>query len=150
MTQSDIETRIEKLCIKKGLKMPEPRRVIARVLSEATDHPDVESLHLRVRESDPSISIATVYRTMRLFEDTNIVTKRDFGDGRARYEGVENEEDHHEHLINVRTGEIIEFYDEELELLKIKVARDLGFKLVDHHLELFGIPLPETGNDGDK
>ena len=121
--------------------MTEPRKVIAKVLSDSKDHPDVESLHNRVRILDPTISIATVYRTMKLFEDTNIVTKRDFGDGRARYEEIQGDEDHHHHLIDVRTGKVIEFYNEELERLKVKIANDLGYELVDHHLELFGSPI---------
>ena len=132
------ESRVAKLCVDKGLKMTEPRKVIAKVLSESKDNPDVESLQSRVRSLDPTISIATVYRTMKLFEDTNIVTKRDFGDGRARYEEIQGDEDHHHHLIDVRTGKVIEFYNEELERLKVKIANDLGYELVDHHLELFG------------
>ena len=135
------DSRIAKMCVEKGLKMTEPRKVIARVLSDATDHPDVEALHRRVRDLDPSIFIATVYRTMKLFEDTNIVSKRDFGDGRARYEEIQGDEDHHHHLIDVRTGEVIEFYNEELENLKVKIANELGYELVDHHLELFGSPI---------
>jgi Fur family ferric uptake transcriptional regulator len=141
MPDGGMESRVAKLCIEKGLKMTEPRRVIARVLSDADDHPDVEELHGRVRNLDPTISIATVYRTMKLFEETNIVTKRDFGDGRARYEEIQGDEDHHHHLIDVTTGDVLEFYNEELEALKVKIAEDLGFKLVDHHLELFGVPL---------
>ena len=121
--------------------MTEPRKVIAKVVYGSKDHPDVESLHNRVRILDPTISIATVYRTMKLFEDTNIVTKRDFGDGRARYEEIQGDEDHHHHLIDVRTGKVIEFYNEELERLKVKIANDLGYELVDHHLELFGSPI---------
>ena len=136
-----MNSRVARLCIEKGLKMTEPRRVIARVLSESKDHPDVEALHGRVRELDPTISIATVYRTMKLFEETNIVTKRDFGDGRARYEEIQGDEDHHHHLIDVTTGRVMEFYNAELETLKIKIAHEMGFKLVDHHLELFGVPL---------
>ncbi|MCH1424860.1 MAG: transcriptional repressor [Burkholderiales bacterium] len=124
--------------------MTEPRKVIAKVLSDSKDHPDVESLHNRVRILDPTISIATVYRTMKLFEDTNIVTKRDFGDGRARYEEIQGDEDHHHHLIDVRTGKVIEFYNEELERLKVKIANDLGYELVDHHLELFGSPIKKN------
>ena len=138
------ESRIAKICVEKGLKMTEPRKVIARVLSDATDHPDVEALHKRVRHFDSSISIATVYRTMKLFEDTNIVSKRDFGDGRARYEEIQGDEDHHHHLIDVRTGEVIEFYNEELENLKVKIANELGYDLVDHHLELFGLPVSKN------
>ena len=138
------ESRVAKLCVDKGLKMTEPRKVIAKVLSDSKDHPDVESLHNRVRILDPTISIATVYRTMKLFEDTNIVTKRDFGDGRARYEEIQGDEDHHHHLIDVRTGKVIEFYNEELERLKVKIANDLGYELVDHHLELFGSPIKKN------
>ena len=141
MPNNTSESRVAKLCVDKGLKMTEPRKVIAKVLSDSKDHPDVESLHNRVRILDPTISIATVYRTMKLFEDTNIVTKRDFGDGRARYEEIQGDEDHHHHLIDVRTGKVIEFYNEELERLKVKIANDLGYELVDHHLELFGSPI---------
>ena len=144
MPNNTSESRVAKLCVDKGLKMTEPRKVIAKVLSDSKDHPDVESLHNRVRILDPTISIATVYRTMKLFEDTNIVTKRDFGDGRARYEEIQGDEDHHHHLIDVRTGKIIEFYNEELERLKVKIANDLGYELVDHHLELFGSPIKKN------
>ncbi len=144
MPNNTSESRVAKLCIDKGLKMTEPRKVIAKVLSDSKDHPDVESLHNRVRILDPTISIATVYRTMKLFEDTNIVTKRDFGDGRARYEEIQGDEDHHHHLIDVRTGKVIEFYNEELERLKVKIANDLGYELVDHHLELFGSPIKKN------
>ena len=144
MKKNTSESRVAKLCVDKGLKMTEPRKVIAKVLSDSKDHPDVESLHNRVRILDPTISIATVYRTMKLFEDTNIVTKRDFGDGRARYEEIQGDEDHHHHLIDVRTGKVIEFYNEELERLKVKIANDLGYELVDHHLELFGSPIKKN------
>ncbi len=144
MPNNASESRVAKLCVDKGLKMTEPRKVIAKVLSDSKDHPDVESLHNRVRILDPTISIATVYRTMKLFEDTNIVTKRDFGDGRARYEEIQGDEDHHHHLIDVRTGKVIEFYNEELERLKVKIANDLGYELVDHHLELFGSPIKKN------
>lgn len=144
MPNNTSESRVAKLCVDKGLKMTEPRKVIAKVLSDSKDHPDVESLHNIVRILDPTISIATVYRTMKLFEDTNIVTKRDFGDGRARYEEIQGDEDHHHHLIDVRTGKVIEFYNEELERLKVKIANDLGYELVDHHLELFGSPIKKN------
>ena len=144
MPNNTSESRVAKLCVDKGLKMTEPRKVIAKVLSDSKDHPDVESLHNRVRILDPTISIATVYRTMKLFEDTNIVTKRDFGDGRARYEEIQGDEDHHHHLIDVRTGKVIEFYNEELERLKVKIANDLGYELVDNHLELFGSPIKKN------
>ena len=132
-------SKIEELCIKKGLRMTEQRRVIARVLSEADDHPDVEQVHRRAAEVDPRISIATVYRTVRLFEEASILERHDFGDGRARYE--EAPESHHDHLIDVETGKVIEFRNEQVERLQREIAERLGFKLVDHRLELYGVPL---------
>ena len=131
--------RLEKLCLEKGLKMTEQRRVIARVLSEAADHPDVEQVYQRATEIDPRISIATVYRTVKLFEEANILERHDFGDGRARYE--EAPADHHDHLIDVNSGEVIEFYSEEIEKLQEQVARKLGYRLVDHRLELYATRL---------
>ncbi|MEX0921494.1 MAG: Fur family transcriptional regulator [Rhodovibrionaceae bacterium] len=131
--------RLEKLCQEKGLKMTDQRRVIARVLSEAADHPDVEQVYQRATEIDPKISIATVYRTVKLFEEANILERHDFGDGRARYE--EAPADHHDHLIDVRSGEVVEFYSEEIEHLQEKIAKKLGYRLVDHRLELYGIRL---------
>jgi Fur family ferric uptake transcriptional regulator len=128
---------IEQLCADKGLRITEQRRVIARVLSDAEDHPDVELLHQRAAAIDPGISIATVYRTVRLFEDAGILERHDFGDGRARYEAAP--ETHHDHLINVETGEVIEFVDRELEELQRRIAEKLGFRLVDHRLELYGV-----------
>ncbi|MBP8230862.1 MULTISPECIES: Fur family transcriptional regulator [Rhizorhabdus] len=128
---------IEQLCADKGLRITEQRRVIARVLSDAEDHPDVELLHQRAATIDPGISIATVYRTVRLFEDAGILERHDFGDGRARYEAAP--ETHHDHLINVETGEVIEFVDRDLEELQRKIAEKLGFRLVDHRLELYGV-----------
>src|SRR5574338_52723 len=128
--------RIERLCNDKGLKMTEQRRVIARVLSDASDHPDVESVYQRAVAIDPHISIATVYRTVRLFEEANILERHDFGDGRARYEEAPSE--HHDHLIDVQSGEVIEFTNEQIEELQREVARRLGFELVGHRLELFG------------
>ena len=119
--------------------MTEQRRVIARVLSDAVDHPDVEQVYRRATEIDPRISIATVYRTVRLFEEANILERHDFRDGRARYE--EAPETHHDHLINLHTGEVIEFRNEEIEKLQRRVAEELGFELVDHRLELYGVPL---------
>ncbi len=130
---------IEKLCAEKGLKLTEQRKTIAQVLAESTDHPDVETLYERASARDSRISIATVYRTVKLFEESGIIQRHDFGDGRARYE--EMSDDHHDHLIDLRTGQIIEFVDEEIEALQHKVAERLGYKLVDHRLELFGIPL---------
>jgi len=128
---------LEALCAERGLRITEQRRVIARVLSEAEDHPDVEALHARSAAIDPKISIATVYRTVRLFEEAGILDRHDFGDGRARYEAAP--EAHHDHLIDVETGNVIEFVDEELEELQKKIAARLGFRLVDHRMELYGV-----------
>jgi Fur family transcriptional regulator, ferric uptake regulator len=130
---------IEALCAEKGLRITEQRRVIARVLSEADDHPDVETLHTRSSAIDPGISIATVYRTVRLFEEAGILDRHDFGDGRARYEAAP--EAHHDHLIDVETGKVIEFVDPELEALQKQIAEKLGFRLVDHRMELYGVSL---------
>jgi len=143
-------TRLEELCVQKGLKMTEQRRVISRVLSEATDHPDVEQVYRRAVELDPKISIATVYRTVRLFEEANVIERLDFGDGRSRFE--ENREEHHHHLIDLQSGEVIEFINEEIEKLKEKIARDLGYQLIGHRLELYGVPLtrPVVKPAGDK
>lgn len=134
--------RLEKLCVAKGMRMTEQRRVIARVLSVAEDHPDVEEIHRRATEIDDKISIATVYRTMRLFEEAEVVERHDFQDGRARYE--EATELHHDHLINLKSGEVIEFVNEEIEALQKKIAEQHGFKLVDHRLELYGVPLDKA------
>jgi len=131
--------RLEKLCVEKGMRMTEQRRTIAQVLSDAEDHPDVEELYRRASEIDDKISIATVYRTVRLFEDAGILEKHDFRDGRARYEQVS--EDHHDHLIDLNSGEVIEFRNEEIEKLQEIVARELGYRLVDHRLELYGTRL---------
>jgi Fur family transcriptional regulator, ferric uptake regulator len=130
---------IEELCHEKGLRITEQRRVIARVLSESEDHPDVEALHVRASAIDPGISIATVYRTVRLFEEAGILERHDFGDGRSRYEAAP--ETHHDHLINVENGEVMEFADADLEALQRKVAEKLGFRLVDHRMELYGVRL---------
>lgn len=130
---------IEALCAEKGLRITEQRRVIARVLSESEDHPDVEALHARAAAIDSGISIATVYRTVRLFEEAGILERHDFGDGRARYEAAP--ESHHDHLIDVETGSVIEFADDELEALQKKIAERLGFRLVDHRMELYGVSL---------
>lgn len=130
---------IEALCAEKGLRITEQRRIIARVLSEAEDHPDVEALHARSSAVDPGISIATVYRTVRLFEEAGILDRHDFGDGRSRYEAAP--EAHHDHLIDVETGKVIEFVDPELEALQRQIAERLGFRLVDHRMELYGVTL---------
>ncbi len=134
---------IEQKCIAKGVKLTEQRKIIARVMSESketygeSDHPDVDELYNRVSKIDPRISIATVYRTVKIFEEAGILTKHDFKGGKARYE--ELRESHHDHLIDIKTGEIIEFVDEEIEKLQIKVAEKYGYKLVDHKLELYGV-----------
>ena len=132
-------SHLEQLCVEKGMKMTEQRRVIARVLSEAVDHPHVEEVHRRSVEIDPHISIATVYRTMRLFEEAGIIERHDFGDGRARYEQAL--ETHHDHLVDVQTGRVIEFTSPEIEQLQQAIAKRHGFTLVGHRLELYGIPL---------
>ena len=133
--------RLEKLCIDKGMRMTEQRRVIARVLSTSADHPDVEELHRRAHAIDPHISIATVYRTVRLFEESGIIERHDFRDGRSRYE--ETPDHHHDHLIDMKTDKVNEFTDEEIETLQNAIAARLGYKLVDHRLELYGVPLEE-------
>lgn len=133
--------RIEKLCLEKNMRMTEQRRVIAWVLSAANDHPDVEELHRRAHAVDPHISIATVYRTVRLFEEAGIIDRLDFRDGRSRYE--EHTDDHHDHLIDMKTGKVVEFVDEEIEALQEAIARKLGYRLVDHRLELYGMPIEE-------
>lgn len=139
---ADKKTTIEELCAKSGMRMTEQRRVIARVLDGAIDHPDVEELYARSVKIDSNISISTVYRTVKLFEDSGIIERHDFRDGRSRYETIT--EEHHDHLIDLRTGKVIEFRDEEIERLQQEVARRLGFKLVDHRLELYGVPIEES------
>jgi Fur family ferric uptake transcriptional regulator len=135
------KTSIEALCVAKGMRMTEQRRVIARVLADSADHPDVEELYRRCHEVDKNISISTVYRTVKLFEDAGIIERHDFREGRARYEQIP--ESHHDHLINLRTGQVIEFASEEIEKLQTEVARKLGYKLVDHRLELYAVPLDD-------
>ncbi|MCP5382538.1 MAG: transcriptional repressor [Kordiimonadaceae bacterium] len=128
---------IEKLCIEKNMRMTDQRRVIAKVLSEAEDHPDVEEVYRRSTNIDNQISIATVYRTVRLFEEANILERHDFRDGRSRYELVT--ESHHDHMIDIESGEVIEFFDEEIEQLQKSIAKKLGYELVDHRMELYGV-----------
>ena len=128
---------LEKLCHEKGLKMTDQRRVIARVLSESTDHPDVEAVYRRASKIDPKISIATVYRTLKLFEEINVLERHDFGGSKSRYETIP--EKHHDHLIDIESGEVIEFRNEKIELLQKKIAEELGYELVDHRLELYGL-----------
>ncbi len=134
---------IEALCAERGLRITDQRRTIARVLSDSVDHPDVEKLHERASAIDPRISIATVYRTVRLFEEAGILDRHDFGDGRARYEATP--EAHHDHLIDVETGKVIEFVDPELEQLQRQIAEKLGYRLVDHRMELYGVKLERDG-----
>ena len=133
---------IEALCAERGLRITEQRRVIARVLSNSSDHPDVEKLHQRAVAIDPGISIATVYRTVRLFEEAGILDRHDFGDGRSRYEAAP--EAHHDHMIDVESGKVIEFVDPELEALQRQIAERLGFRLVDHRMELYGVKLDRS------
>lgn len=135
------ETRLEQLCIEHGMKMTGQRRIIARVLSVAEDHPDVEEVYRRASEKDANISIATVYRTMKLFEDAGIVERHDFGDGRSRYE--EASDDHHDHIIDLKSGKVIEFHNEEIEALQEKIVAEHGLKLVDHRLELYAVPIDD-------
>ena len=132
---------IEALCATKGMRMTEQRRVIARVLAASGDHPDVEELYRRCAVIDEHISISTVYRTVKLFEDAGIIERHEFRDGRARYEQIPDT--HHDHLINLRTGEVIEFQSEEIERLQAEIARKLGYRLVDHRLELYALPLDD-------
>ncbi|GAB4229284.1 MAG: Fur family transcriptional regulator [Methyloligellaceae bacterium] len=132
-------SRLERLCIEHGMRMTQPRRVIARILSEADDHPDVEEVHRRANALDKRISLSTVYRTVRLFEEAGILERHEFGDGRARYEEAPRE--HHDHLIDVDTGAVIEFRNEEIEKLQEKIARELGYRLIGHRLELYGAPI---------
>lgn len=138
---ADSQSTIEEQAIAQGLKMTEQRRVIARVIGSAHDHPDVDELHRRAASVDAGISLSTVYRTLKLFEDAGIIARHDFREGRARYEPTPDE--HHDHLINVRTGKVIEFRSAEIEALQTEVARKLGYKLVDHRLELYGVPLKD-------
>ncbi len=140
--------RIERRCAEKGMRMTEQRKIIARVLSEAHDHPDVEELHRRANAVDSGISIATVYRTVRLFEESGILERHDFRDGRSRYE--ETPDTHHDHLIDMKTGKVIEFIDPEIERLQQAIAARLGFQLVDHRLELYGMPLSDEAAKAPK
>jgi Fur family ferric uptake transcriptional regulator len=135
---------LEEQCAQKGMRMTDQRRVIAQVIEAAVDHPDVEELYRRASAQDPRISLSTVYRTLNLFEEAGLVTKHDFRDGRARFELIPDE--HHDHLIDIRSGKVIEFRNEEIEAIQDVIAKRLGYKLVDHRLELYAVPL----KDGDK
>ncbi len=145
MGDQQVNKGLEKICVDKGMRMTEQRRVIARVLESARDHPDVEELYRRSAAVDPNVSIATVYRTVKLFEDAGIIERHDFRDGRARYETVS--EEHHDHLIDLRSGKVIEFQHSEIEALQEAIARELGYKLVDHRLELYAVPLDDKKRD---
>jgi Fur family transcriptional regulator, ferric uptake regulator len=136
-------SRLEQLCLDKGLKMTEQRRVIARVLSESADHPDVERVYRRATAIDSHISIATVYRTVRLFEEANILARHDFGDGRSRYEEMPSA--HHDHLIDLQSGQVVEFRNEQIEQLQEAIAAQLGYELVGHRLELYAVPRGRKG-----
>ena len=140
-----LPSRLERACAERGLKMTGQRRVIARVLSESADHPDVEEVYRRAAEIDSAISLATVYRSMRLFEDIGIIQRHDFGDGRARYEEARG--DHHHHLIDIESGEVVEFQDDQLEAAIARIARDLGFDLIGQRLEIFGRRTKRKGNE---
>ena len=138
---------LEELIADRGMRMTDQRRVIARVIEDSSDHPDVEELYRRSSSIDPNISISTVYRTVRLFEDLDIIEKHEFRDGRARYEAIPDE--HHDHLIDLRSGQVIEFRNLRIEALQEEIARELGYKLVDHRLELYAVPI-EKPDEGDK
>ncbi len=133
---------IEAQCVARGMRMTEQRRIIAQVLARSADHPDVEELYRRCAEIDPHLSISTVYRTVKLFEDAGIIERHDFREGRARYEQMS--ETHHDHLIDLRSGKVIEFQSEEIERLQADIARRLGYRLVDHRLELYAVPLADA------
>ena len=133
--------RIETICAEKGLRMTEQRRIVARVLSQSSDHPDVEELYRRASVIDPNISIATVYRTVRLFEEAGIIARHEFRNGRSRYEEIPD--NHHDHLIDMKSGKVVEFMDEEIERLQALIAKRLGYRLVDHRLELYGVPFED-------
>ncbi|MBT3535982.1 MAG: transcriptional repressor [Rhodospirillaceae bacterium] len=139
--------KIERLCMERGLRMTGQRRVVARVLSEADDHPDAEEIYRRGSMLDAKISIATVYRTLRIFEEAGILQRLEFGDGRARFEIAESE--HHDHLIDTASGKVIEFQDAELEALQDKIAANLGYRLIGHRMELYGVPLQDTSPSDD-
>jgi len=136
-----MSSSIEKLCAEKNIKLTENRKIIARVISDSSDHPDVDEVYNRAIKVNPDIGIATVYRAVRMFEECGVIAKHDFGGkGKARYEVLEDDQ-HHDHLVNVESGEVLEFFNEELEELKTKVAKKMGFELVDHKLELYGKPI---------
>jgi Fur family transcriptional regulator, ferric uptake regulator len=149
-SKADIEHSLEEQCAARGMRMTDQRRIIAQIIQKASDHPDVEELYRRASAIDAGISLSTVYRTLNLFEEAGLVTKHDFRDGRARFEPIPDE--HHDHLIDIRSGKVIEFRNEEIEAIQEVIARRLGYKLVDHRLELYAVPLdnaPEKNAPGD-
>ena len=146
MSKSQADPTLEEACVAKGMRMTDQRRVIARVIEAASDHPDVEELYRRAATIDDRISLSTVYRTVNLFEEAGLVTKHDFKDGRARFELIPDE--HHDHLIDIRSGKVIEFRNGEIEAIQDLIARRLGYRLVDHRLELYAVPLEDKDKDG--
>jgi Fur family ferric uptake transcriptional regulator len=134
-------SQIEKLCIKKGIKLTENRKIVAKIITESTNHPDVEDIYTIATKIKPNIGIATVYRAVKMFEEEGIVTKHDFGKGKQKSRYEELNEEHHDHLIDITSGKVVEFFNQEIEKLKEKIAKDLGYKLVDHKLELYAVPL---------
>tara|TARA_Y100000389_G_scaffold70756_1_gene67446 strand:+ start:510 stop:926 length:417 start_codon:yes stop_codon:yes gene_type:complete len=136
-------SKIEKICEEKNIKLTRNRKIIAQVVSDSNDHPSVEEIWSRVTKISPNIGIATIYRTLKIFEENNLIAKHDFGGGKIRYEEA-NDQDHHDHLIDVKNGKIIEFYNQEIEQLKEKIAKDFGYKLIDHRLELYVIPIKKS------
>jgi Fur family transcriptional regulator, ferric uptake regulator len=147
LNRNPSDPTLEEACVARGMRMTDQRRTIARVIEGASDHPDVEELYRRAAAIDPRISLSTVYRTVNLFEEAGLVTKHDFKDGRARFELIPDE--HHDHLIDIRTGRVIEFRNEEIEAIQEVIAKRLGYKLVDHRLELYAVPLPERKDTQD-
>jgi Fur family ferric uptake transcriptional regulator len=146
MSKTETEPTLEEACVHKGMRMTDQRRIIARVIEQASDHPDVEELYRRASALDDRISLSTVYRTVNLFEEAGLITKHDFKDGRARFELIPDE--HHDHLIDIRSGRVIEFRNEEIEAIQEVIAKRLGYRLVDHRLELYAIPLASDSKDG--
>ena len=145
MSKVNIEQHLEKLCAESGMRMTEQRRIIARIINDATDHPDVEEIYNRAVKFDKKISVSTVYRTVRVLEEAGVLAKHDFRDGRARYE--QKGDDHHDHLICIKSGKVIEFFNDELEKLQEQIANEYGYKLVDHRLELYGVPLDDKNKE---
>lgn len=141
MSRNPSEPTLEEACVQRGMRMTDQRRVIARVIEDSSDHPDVEELYRRASSIDARISLSTVYRTVNLFEEAGLITKHDFKDGRARFELIPDE--HHDHLIDIRTGKVIEFRNEEIEAIQELIAKRLGYRLIDHRLELYAVPLNE-------